>query len=123
MSPTMVVDEQRLALLRSSLGGSAERLEELNERGAVNLRELTRCQIHRRLVASEDLGRLLFAGRGQSNDASPSVARVCLARDQVSRLESIHSRGDRSARELDPTPNLIYRLWSFVEKHLHDREV
>src|SRR5437667_6060382 len=126
MSPLVMVDkpiEQRLALLRSSLGGSAERLEELNERRALGLRERTRCQVHRRLVTSENLGRLLFAGRRQSNDASPSVARVGFARDQVSRLESIHSRGDCSAGELDPTPNLVYRLRSFVEKHLHDREV
>src|SRR5438552_11734610 len=64
-------------------GGSAELLEQLDERRALGLRESTRRQIHRRLVARECLGRLLFARRRQPNDASPSVARVGLARDQA----------------------------------------
>src|SRR5439155_18786076 len=115
--------EQRSALLRSSLGGNAELLEERNERRALDLRERTRCHIHRRLVTGEYLGRLLFACRRQPNDASPSVARVGLARDQAARRESIHSRGDCSTRELDSTANRTYGLRSFVEKHLHDREV
>src|SRR5437016_614177 len=74
-------------------GGSAELLEQLNERRALGLRKPARRQIHRRLVTSETLGRLLFARRRQPNDASPSVARVGLAPDEAARLESIHSRG------------------------------
>src|SRR5437870_6365359 len=89
-------------------GGKAELLEQLNERRALGFREPTRRQIHRRLVTGEYLGRLLFARRRQPNYASPSVAWVGLARDQAARLESIHSRGDRSAGELDSTTNLIY---------------
>src|SRR5438034_11835995 len=88
---------------RSSPGGGAELLEQLNERCALGLREPTRRQIHRRLVTGEYPGRLLFACRRQPNDASPSVARVGLARDQAARLEPIHGRGDRSAGELDST--------------------
>ena len=120
--------EQASALLRllwcgSSHGGRSELLEQPNKRRALGLGEPTRCQIHHRLVTGEYPGRLLFARRRQPNDASPSVARMGLARDQAERLESIHSRRDRSARELDSTTNLIYRLRSFVEQHLHDREV
>src|SRR5713101_1899442 len=113
---------QRLRCCRSA-GGNAELLEQLNERGPLGLREPTRCQIHGRLVNGEYLGRLLFARRGQPNDASPSVARVGLARDQVARLESIHSGGDRPTGELDAPANLIDRLRSLVKKHLHDREI
>src|SRR5882672_11881270 len=106
-----------------SPGGSAELLEQPNERRTLGLGKPTRRQVHRRLVTGEYLGRLLFARRRQPNDASPSVARVGLARDQATRLESIHSRGDGSAGELDSTTNLIYGLRSFVEKHLQDGEV
>src|SRR2546422_9783362 len=106
-----------------SPGGKAELLEQLNERRALVLREATRRQIHHRLVTGEYRGRVLFAHGRQPNDASPSVARVGLACDQAARLESIHSRGDRSAGELDSTTNLIYGLRSLVEKHLQDREV
>src|SRR5438477_4639437 len=107
----------RLLWCRSSPDGSAELLEQLDERGALGLREPTRGQIHRRLVNGEYLGCLLFARRRQPNDASPSVARVRLARDQATGLESIHSRGDRSTGELDSPTNLIYGLRSFVEEH------
>ena len=104
-------------------GGKAELLEQLDERRALGLRERTRRQIHRRLVTGEYLGCLLFARRRQPDDASPSVGRVGLACDQAARLESIHSRRDRSAGELDSTANFIYGLRSLVKKHLHDREV
>src|SRR5438876_1263739 len=99
--------DEGLAFLRSSLGGRAERLEEFNERCALALRERTGRQIHRRLVTGEYPGRLLLARRRQSDDTGPSVARVSLAGDQVSRFESIHGRRDCSARELDATPDLI----------------
>src|SRR5438128_1449853 len=85
----------------SSAGGNAELLEQLNEGRAFGLREPIRGQVHRRLVNGEYLGRLVFARRRQPNDASPSVACVRLARNQAAGLESIHSRGDRSAGELD----------------------
>src|SRR5438132_9682115 len=106
-----------------SPGGSAELLEQLNERRALVLRQPTRRHIHHRLVTGEYPGRVLLARGRQPNDASPSVARVGLACDQAARLESIHSRGDRSAGELDSTTNLVYGLRSFVEKRLQDREV
>src|SRR5438034_7358792 len=91
--PVMIPILSMSVLLRCP-GRSAELLEQLNERRALGFREPTRCQIHRRLVTGEYFGRLLFARRRQPNDASPSVARVGLARDEVARLESIHSRGD-----------------------------
>src|SRR5205814_463284 len=106
-----------------SPGGRAELLDQLDERRALLLGEAARGQIHDRLVKGEYPGRLLFAGGRQPNDASPSIGRVGLARDQAARLESIHSGGDRSARELDSTANLIYGLRSFVEQHLQDGEV
>src|SRR5206468_7723217 len=103
----------RLSWCGSITGRRAELLEQLNEHCALGLRERPRCHIHRHLVSGEDPGRLLFARPRQPNDASPSVARVGLARHQAARLESIHSRGNRSARELDSTANLVYRLRSF----------
>src|SRR5712691_8727833 len=63
--------------------GSTELLQQLNERRALGFREPTRCQIHRRLMTGETFGRLIFACRGQPNNASPPVARVGLARDQA----------------------------------------
>src|SRR5207245_10895819 len=74
-------------------GGSAELLEQLDERRALGLRESTRRQIHRRLVARECLCRLLFARRRQPNDSSPPFARVGPARDQAAGPESNHRRG------------------------------
>src|SRR5437588_8829512 len=120
--PVMIPILSMSVLLRYP-GGSAELLEQRNERRALGLREPTRCQIHRRLVTGENFGRQLFARCRQAHDASPSVTRVGLACDEAARLESIHSRGDRSTGELHATANLIHRLWSFVKKHLHDREV
>src|SRR5258707_13163698 len=90
-----------------SPGRSAEPLEQLNEGRALGLRETTRGRIHRCLVNAEYLGGLPFAHRRQPHDASPSVARVGLARDQAAGLESIYGRGDRSAGELDSPTNLI----------------
>src|SRR5438132_12241180 len=97
----------QLLLCYLSPGGSAELLEQPNERRALGLRKPTRRQVHRHLVNGEYLGRLLFARRRQPNDASPPVAWVSLARHQAAGLESIHSCGDRSAGELDSPANLV----------------
>src|SRR5207237_8388851 len=67
--------------------GSAELLEQPNERRALDLRKPTRRQVHRRLVIGEYLRRLLFARRRQPDDASPSVARVGLAPNQTAGFE------------------------------------
>src|SRR5207249_1314319 len=55
--------------------------------------------------------------------AGPAIALVRLARHQSLGFESIHGRGDRSAGELDAPADLVDRLRSFVEQHLHHREV
>jgi len=57
-------------------GGSAELPEQLDEHGALGLREPTRGRIHGRLVTGEYAASLLFSLRGEPNDAGPPIALV-----------------------------------------------
>src|SRR5436190_9730272 len=58
--PVMIPIFSMSVLLRSPGGGSAQLLEQFDERRALGFREPARCQIHRRLVTGETFGRLLF---------------------------------------------------------------
>src|SRR5438876_11112317 len=112
-----------IVLALRKFGGSAEFPEQLDQRRALGPGEPSRHKIHRRFVTGEYFRRLLLSSRREPDDAGPAIALVRFARHKAARLESVHGGGYRSAGELDASANLVDGLWSFVEQHLHDREV